>query len=143
MINAIIYLLLFFSCAVFGQVDFPLDQFSKKEIKNLNQLNLQLNAYTFNDVSFNNELKQLAFYNKKRKQNKVWAFALSGAGTFLLATGVAIDNKKDLHGYKALMYMSATMYFGASIPFFVGNIKNKNRMKKKLIFVEEKLKILK
>ncbi|PQJ78101.1 hypothetical protein [Polaribacter porphyrae] len=119
------------------------DYFTKKEVKNLNQLNLSLNNYTFNDVDFNKDLKELAYYNKKRKQNKVWSYVLSGTGAFLLATGLVIDAGKDSqHGYKSLMYLNSAVYFGASIPFFVGNIKNKRRMRKKLLFVEEKLNTL-
>ena len=123
------------------EVEFP-KNFSKKEIKHLNQLNLKLNSYMFKDVSFNKDLKELASFNKKRKQNKVWAYTFSSVGALLLSTGLVIDTKKDLHGYKTLMYLNSALYFGGSIPFFVGNIKNKKKMKEKLIFVEEKLNTL-
>lgn len=127
---------------VFSQeVKFPND-FSRKEIKNLKQLDVSFNNYSFDDVNFNRDLKDLAYFNKKRKQNKVWMYTLSITGTFLLAAGLAIDSEKDLHGFKSLMILNSAMYFGASIPFFVGNAKNKKKMKKKLIFVEDKLKRL-
>lgn len=128
------------------KVLFPND-LSKKEIKNLNQLNLSLNTYSFDDINFNRDLKDLAYFNKKRKQNKVWAYVLSGIGTSLLAAAISTDaknsNKEDLHAYSFLVYFSSAAYLGASIPFFVGNIKNKKRMKKKLIFVDNKLNRLK
>lgn len=127
------------SIKVYSQKSIPIDYFSKKEIRNLNQLNLSLGNYTFNDYNFNKDLKDLAYYNAKRKQNKVWAYVFSTAGTLLLASGLAIDSEKDLHGFKTLMYVSSAAYYGVSIPFFVGNIKNKNRLKKELIFVEERL----
>lgn len=56
-----------------------------------------------------------------------------------MATGLAMDSEKDLHGYKTLMYLNSAMYFGGSIPFFMGNRKNKVKMKKKIIFVKNKL----
>ena len=136
-------IIIFNALSSFSQeVLFP-DDFTNKEIKNLNQLNLSLKNYSFDDVNFNRDLKDLSFFNAKRKQNKVWAYVFSTAGTMLLASGLAIDSDKDLHGFKALMYISSAAYYGISIPFFVGNIKNKKQMKKKLIFVEDKLNTLK
>ena len=127
------------SIKFYSQNSIPVDHFSKKEIRNLNQLKLTFGNYTFNDYNFNKDLKHLAYYNAKRKQNKVWAYVFSAAGTMLLASGLAIDSEQDLHGFKTLMYISSATYYGISIPFFVGNIKHKNRLKKKLIFVEERL----
>lgn len=142
----IVFLLFFSSLHVFSQaIIFPND-FNRKEIKNLKQLNLGFKNYSFDDVNFNKDLKELAYFNKKRKQNKVWAYVFSSAGTLLLASAIAIDiqeqkNSKNeiIHGFKTLTYFSSAIYLGASIPFFVGNIKNKKKMKKKLIFVEDKL----
>ena len=136
-------IIIFNALSSFSQeVLFP-DDFTNKEIKNLNQLNLSFKNYSFDDLNFNKDLKDLAFFNAKRKQNKVWAYVFSTAGTMLLASGLAIDSDKDLHEFKALMYISSAAYYGISIPFFVGNIKNKKQMKKKLIFVEDKLNTLK
>lgn len=140
--NVLILFLCFNGFQLFSQeVVFP-DDFTRKEIKNLKQLNLSLNSYSFDDINFNRDLKDLAYFNKKRKQNKVWAYTLSITGTFLLAAGLAIDSEKDLHGYKTLMYLNSALYFGGSIPFFIGNRKNKKKMKAKLIFVDDKLKSL-
>ena len=134
----IIFVFLNFSHVFSQEVNFPLD-FTNKEVKNLKQLNLSFNNYSFDDINFNQDLKELAHFNKKRKQNKVWAYSLSGIGVFLLATGTAIDSKKDIHGFKSLMYLNSVMYLGTSIPFFIGNRKNKKKMQKKLIFIENKL----
>lgn len=120
------------------EVYFP-DNFTRKEIKNLKQLDLSFKTYSFDDNNFNRDLKDLAYFNKKRKQNKVWAYAMSISGTVLLTAGFAIKSEKDLHGFKSLMFLNSAMYFGGAIPFFIGHKKNKKKMKKKLIFVQDKL----
>ena len=69
--NLIMIIIIFNALSSFSQeVLFP-DDFTNKEIKNLNQLNLSFKNYSFDDLNFNRDLKDLAFFNAKRKQNKV------------------------------------------------------------------------
>ena len=130
----------FFGFTSFSQETLLSNNFSKRELKNINQLHLNLENYSFKDASLNNDLKEVAFYNMKRKQNKVWAYIFSGAVTLLLSSGLAINSNIDLHGIKSLMILGSTIYYGASIPFFIGKRKNQKKLKKKMFFVKNKLK---
>lgn len=137
--SIVIICMILLGLSSFSQEKLLSNNFSNRELKNINQLDLNLKSYSFKNANFNNNLKELAFHNMKRKQNKVWAYIFSGAGTLLLSSGLAINSDKDLHGYKSLMFLSASIYYGASIPFFIGKNKHQKKLKRKLFFVKNKL----
>ena len=114
---------------------------SVKEKSSLLKLSPKLSTYNYSNVTFNSDLKDVLMFDKKRRQNKTWAYIFTGLGIVYggLSIGLLSKNSSISDVLGTITATGSVLSFGASIPFYIGNSKNKKKKREKLIFINNEL----
>mgnify|MGYP000389151541 CR=1 FL=1 len=122
------FILVFISFSMASQ------ELSKKKIKKLHNLNVNIEKLDFKDITIQNNLNKILTLDRKRKTNKTVAIVLTSIAASGIILGGAIYSKKGLFGevLGATLLTSSVVYGGISIPFWTAS-KNRKKERDKLM----------
>lgn len=113
-----------------------------KSIYTLNGLGVETQSLNLKDNLVQQDLNSILYFNKRMKRNKVFAyvFTVFGAVSFLTGSYLAIEGRgvrgKDgglISAIGTIGVIGGVVYGSASIPFWIGAKKNKERRNKLLL----------